>query len=110
MPYLDADMINGQFKAARGMPLTGPEQKAVEVAGKYMDQFLAADKVIFGFPMWNMTIPAVLHTYLDYLNQAGKTFKYTAEGPVGLIPNKKLAFLHARGGVYSREVQILRRA
>lgn len=48
-----------------------------------------------------MTLPAVLHTYLDYLNQAGKTFKYTSEGPVGLISNKKLALLHARGGVYS---------
>lgn len=101
MPYLDADMINGHFKAARGIPLTGPEQKAVEVASKYLDQFLAADKVIFGFPMWNMTLPAVLHTYLDYLNQAGKTFKYTPEGPIGLIPNKKVALLHARGGVYS---------
>jgi FMN-dependent NADH-azoreductase len=48
-------------------------QQAAEVANKYLEQFLAADKVVFGFPMWNMTVPAVLHTYLDYLNQAGKT-------------------------------------
>lgn len=101
LPYLDANMINGHFKTARGMQLTQLERKAVEVANKYLEQFLAADKVVFGFPMWNMTVPAVLHTYLDYLNQAGKTFKYTAGGSVGLIPNKKVALLHARGGVYS---------
>ncbi|TKI97782.1 FMN-dependent NADH-azoreductase, partial [Bacillus cereus] len=48
-----------------------------------------------------LTIPAVLHTYIDYLNRAGKTFKYTPEGPVGLIGDKKIALLNARGGVYS---------
>lgn len=43
----------------------------------------------------------MLHTYIDYLNRAGKTFKYTPEGPVGLIGDKKIALLNARGGVYS---------
>jgi len=43
----------------------------------------------------------VLHTYFDYLNQAGKTFKYTPEGPVGLLGDKKVMLLNARGGVYS---------
>ncbi|MCD9025386.1 FMN-dependent NADH-azoreductase [Cohnella silvisoli] len=101
LPYLNADMINGNFKAARGYDLTPEEQAAVEVSGKYVDQFLAADKVVFAFPLWNFTIPAVLHTYIDYINQAGKTFSYTAEGPVGLIPDKKVALLNARGGIYS---------
>lgn len=101
LPYMNADMINGNYKNACAMKLTSKEQTAVEVASKYLEQFLAADKVIFAFPMWNMTIPAVLHTYLDYLNQAGKTFNYTAEGPVGLIPDKKIMLLHACGGVYS---------
>ncbi|WP_424766859.1 FMN-dependent NADH-azoreductase [Paenibacillus sp. sgz302251] len=101
LPYMNADMINGNFKAARGMELTSEEQAAVEVSGKYIDQFLAADKVVFGFPLWNLTIPAVLHTYIDYIYQAGKTFSYTAEGPVGLIPDKKVALINARGGIYS---------
>lgn len=101
LPYMNADMINGNFKAARGYGLTPEEQAAVEVSGKYIDQFLAADKVVFAFPLWNFTIPAVLHTYIDYLSQAGKTFTYTAEGPVGLIPDKKVALLNARGGIYS---------
>lgn len=82
-------MINGTFKSSRGLDLTVEEAKAVAVADKYLDPFLAADKVVFGFPLWNLTIPAVLHTYIDYLNRAGKTFKYTPKGPVGLIGNKK---------------------
>lgn len=101
LPYMNANMINGNFKAPRGLDLTPEEAAAVEVSGKYIDQFLAADKVVFGFPLWNLTIPAVLHTYIDYIYQAGKTFKYTEQGPVGLIPDKKVALLNARGGIYS---------
>ncbi|MGE7771417.1 FMN-dependent NADH-azoreductase [Viridibacillus arvi] len=101
LPYVGVDMINGTFKAGRGLELTEKEATAVAVADNYLDQFLAADKVVFGFPLWNLTIPAVLHTYIDYLNRAGKTFKYTPEGPVGLLSDKKIALLNASGGVYS---------
>ncbi|MEX3621749.1 FMN-dependent NADH-azoreductase [Viridibacillus arvi] len=101
LPYVGVDMINGTFKAGRGLELTEKEATAVAVADKYLDQFLEADKVVFGFPLWNLTIPAVLHTYIDYLNRAGKTFKYTPEGPVGLLSDKKIALLNASGGVYS---------
>ncbi|MGG6362603.1 FMN-dependent NADH-azoreductase [Peribacillus frigoritolerans] len=101
LPYVGVDMINGTFKASRGLDLIAEEAKAVTVADKYLEQFLAADKVVFGFPLWNLTIPAVLHTYIDYLNRAGKTFKYTPEGPVGLIGDKKIVLLNASGGVYS---------
>ncbi|NOU96775.1 FMN-dependent NADH-azoreductase [Paenibacillus sp. LMG 31456] len=99
LPYLDANMINGLFKSSRGLEMSPEEQKAASTANHYLDQFLSADKIVFGFPVWNITFPAVLHTYLDYLNQAGKTFRYTPSGPVGLIPEKKVALLSARGGV-----------
>ncbi|HWL26793.1 MAG TPA: FMN-dependent NADH-azoreductase [Ureibacillus sp.] len=102
LPYVGVDMINGTFKASKGLELTEKEAKAVAVANKYLEQFLEADKVVFGFPLWNLTIPAVLHTYIDYLNRAGKTFKYTSEGPLGLIGNKRIALLNASGGVYSK--------
>ncbi|OAB44930.1 FMN-dependent NADH-azoreductase [Paenibacillus antarcticus] len=101
LPYVGVDMINGTFKSSRGLELTAEEAKAVAVADKYLDPFLAADKVVFGFPLWNLTIPAILHTYIDYLNRAGKTFKYTPEGPVGLMGNKKILLLNASGGIYS---------
>lgn len=101
LPYYDTDKINGMFKLGRGLELTPDEKKATETVTKYLDQFLSADKVVFAFPLWNFTVPAVLHTYLDYLGQAGKTFRYTPEGPIGLLPDKKVALLNARGGVYS---------
>ena len=101
LPYYGNDLITAMFKAGRGMELTAEEQKGAEYVNKYLNQFAAADKVVIAYPMWNFTVPAVLHTYMDYLSQAGKTFKYTAEGPVGLMGDKKVALLTARGGVYS---------
>ena len=113
LPYLDADLADGLTKVKHGIPLTPEEQKAISIADQYLDQFLKADKVVIAFPLWNMTIPAVLHTYLDYLNRAGKTFRYTPPEDIkdksdpfasatGLIPDKKIAILNARGGVYSQ--------
>ncbi|MGD7044328.1 FMN-dependent NADH-azoreductase [Jeotgalibacillus proteolyticus] len=101
LPYYDLDMINGMFKLSKNMELTKEEEEATVLVNKYLNQFLEADKVVFAFPLWNFTVPAVLHTYLDYLAQAGRTFRYTAEGPVGLLEDKKVAILNARGGVYS---------
>ncbi|MEK3779734.1 FMN-dependent NADH-azoreductase [Paenibacillus sp. FSL R5-0810] len=101
LPYYDSTAINGMFKASRGIEATPEEQAAAANVTKYIDQFLAADKIVFAFPLWNMTVPAVLHTYIDYLNQAGKTFKYTPEGVVGLVTGKKVVLLNARGGNYS---------
>jgi FMN-dependent NADH-azoreductase len=113
LPYLDANLADGLTKVKHGIQLTPDEQKAISIADQYLDQFLKADKVVIAFPLWNMTIPAVLHTYLDYLNRAGKTFRYTPPediedkndpfaSVIGLIPDKKIALLNARGGVYSQ--------
>ncbi|WP_216830654.1 FMN-dependent NADH-azoreductase [Alkalihalobacterium elongatum] len=101
LPYYDTNMINGMFKLGKGIDLSTEEQAATEIVNKFLNQFLAADKIVIAFPLWNFTVPAVLHTYFDYLSQAGQTFKYTAEGPVGLINDKKVVLLNARGGVYS---------
>jgi len=101
LPYYDNEKITGMFKQANGMELTPVEQQAADHVSKYLNQFLAADKVVFAFPLWNLTVPAVLHTYFDYLAQAGKAFKYTEQGPVGLLTGKKVALVNARGGVYS---------
>ncbi|WP_042352630.1 FMN-dependent NADH-azoreductase [Bacillus massiliigorillae] len=103
LPYYDNTMITAMYKLANGFELTAEEKQANDTQVKYLNQFLDAEKVVFAFPLWNKTIPAVLHTYIDYLNVAGKTFKYTAEGPVGLAPDKKVAILNARGADFSIE-------
>jgi len=101
LPYYNGEMFSGIVKLSKGDELTTEEQNAVAVANGYADQFLAADKVVFAFPLWNFTIPAQLLTYLSYLSQPRKNFSYTAQGPVGLQGGKKVVLLNARGSVYS---------
>lgn len=67
---------------------------------KYAYQFAAADKYIIAAPMWNLSFPAILKAYIDYVSVSGITFKYTAEGPVGLLNNKKAVHIVSRGGAY----------
>lgn len=51
--------------------------------------------------MWNLAFPATLKAYIDYVSVPGITFKYTAEGAVGLLENKKAVNIVSRGGAYS---------
>ncbi|MDK0862279.1 FMN-dependent NADH-azoreductase [Clostridium perfringens] len=67
---------------------------------KYAYEFAAADKYIIAAPMWNLSFPAILKAYIDYVSVSGITFKYTAEGPVGLLNNKKAVHIVSRGGAY----------
>lgn len=101
LPYYNGETYSGIIKQSKGEELTTREQDAIAVANRYADQFLAADKVVFAFPLWNFTIPAQLLTYLFYLSQPRKTFTYTSQGPVGLQGDKKVVLLNARGSVYS---------
>lgn len=101
MPYFGQDFFNAMGKSAEAEPLNEIEQRILVASTKAMDAFMAADVVVFAFPLWNKTIPAPLQTFIDYIYRAGVTFKYTEEGAVGLVPEKKVIILNARGGVYS---------
>lgn len=68
---------------------------------RYAYQFLDADKYIFAEPLWNLGVPAILKAYIDYISVTTVTFKYTAEGPVGLCAGKKAVNITTRGGEYS---------
>ena len=101
LPYFGNTAIMGGYKRSQGLEVTAEEAKAADIQEQYLNQFLEADKVVFAFPLWNFTVPAPLVTYISYLSVAGKTFKYTEQGPVGLAGDKKVAVLGARGGDYS---------
>lgn len=101
MPYFGQDFFNAMQKSAQAEAMTETEQRILTASAKAMDAFMEADVVVFAFPLWNMTIPAALQTFIDYIYRAGMTFKYTENGPVGLVPEKKVIILNARGGVYS---------
>ncbi|SFU38908.1 FMN-dependent NADH-azoreductase [Clostridium sp. DSM 8431] len=68
---------------------------------KYAYQFADADKYIISAPMWNLSLPAIVKAYFDYTSVTGITFKYTAEGAVGLCEGKKAVIITTRGGQYS---------
>lgn len=69
---------------------------------KYAQQFADADKYIIAAPMWNLGTPAILKAYFDYITVPGIVFKYTADGSIGLLENKKAVHITARGGMYSQ--------
>jgi len=68
---------------------------------RYARQFVEVDKIVFAEPLWNLGIPAILKAYVDSIAVVGMTFKYTAEGPVGLCKDKKALNITTRGGDYS---------
>ncbi|TCL56672.1 FMN-dependent NADH-azoreductase [Kineothrix alysoides] len=70
---------------------------------QYTYQFAEADKYIVAAPMWNLSIPAILKAYIDYITVTGLTFKYTEKGAVGLLMGKKAIYIVTRGGGYSSE-------
>lgn len=67
----------------------------------YMDELFASDILVIGAPMYNFSIPTPLKAWIDRIAVAGKTFRYTASGPEGLLKDKKAFIASARGGVYA---------
>lgn len=67
---------------------------------KYAYQFAEADKYVIAAPMWNLSMPAILKAYIDYISVVGITFAYTAQGPIGLLKDKKAVHIVSRGGEY----------
>lgn len=102
MPYFGQDLFNAFGKMQNEEELTDVEKRILAAKQNAMDAVSEADVLVFAFPLWNLTIPAALQTFIDYVYSAGFTFKYDAEGNLGqLMPEKKVILLNARGGLYS---------
>jgi FMN-dependent NADH-azoreductase len=71
-----------------------------------LEEFLAADVVVIGAPMYNFAIPSQLKAWIDRLAVAGKTFRYTLNGPEGLAGGKTVIVASSRGGFYGPETLI----
>ena len=67
----------------------------------HLEELIAADVVIIGAPMYNLSVPSALKAWIDRVSVAGKSFRYTATGPEGLLTGKKVYIASARGGIYS---------
>ncbi|HLY53798.1 MAG TPA: NAD(P)H-dependent oxidoreductase [Steroidobacteraceae bacterium] len=86
--------------AAEALPhfsLAGADQP--EANARALGQFLAADVLVIGAPIYNFSIPSQLKAWIDRISVAGRTFRYTANGPEGLAGGKRVIVALARGGV-----------
>ncbi len=76
------------------------QRRQNELSERLLTQFLAADVLVIGVPLYNFGVPSQLKVWIDRLAQPGRTFSYTANGPVGLAGDKTLIVVSSRGGMY----------
>ena len=99
IPHLDTETVTAFF-----MP---PESRNAEQAKlaahseSLIDELNAADVVVIGLPMYNFGIPSTLKAYFDQIARAGISFRYTENGPVGLLKDRKVVIFATRGGQYA---------
>jgi FMN-dependent NADH-azoreductase len=98
VPHLSADALG--FRTGQAAT-TDAQRTENALSEALVTQFLAADVIVIGAPLYNFTIPTQLKAWIDRIAQAGRTFQYTAQGPQGLAGGKTVIVVLTRGGVYS---------
>ena len=88
LPHLTGDVLSGANAIAQGE------------GGRLLEQFLSSDVIVIGAPMYNFGIPSTLKAWIDRVAVAGKTFRYTENGPEGLAGGRKVIVASGRGGIY----------
>lgn len=83
-------------------PVADASDPAAMAGNRVLEEFLAADVVVIGAPMYNFAIASQLKAWLDRILVAGKTFRYTANGPEGLATGKRVIIASSRGGYYGK--------
>ncbi len=99
IPHLDGNRVSAFFTSATQRT---DEQQAIDAFSlALIDEIKAADHIVLGLPMYNFGIPSQLKSWIDHVARAGITFRYTEKGPQGLLENKPVTVLAARGGIYA---------
>jgi FMN-dependent NADH-azoreductase len=98
-PHLDERTLHAFSLSADS--LTDDDRAALTVSDELVAELMAADHIVIGSPMYNFTVTSGLKAWIDLVGRAGKTFDYTADGPVGKLAGKQVFVLTARGGYYA---------
>lgn len=99
LPHLDESVLGAFFTPA---DQRSAEQNAIVAkSDALIAELRAADIVVIGAPLYNFGVSSHLKSYFDWIARAGVTFRYTENGPVGLIEGKKVYVVSARGGKYA---------
>jgi FMN-dependent NADH-azoreductase len=99
LPYFDAESLAGI--GVTPAPQLAEHAAEEQIERQVLAEFMAADVIVVGVPMYNFGIPAQLKTWIDYLAVAGITFRYTPQGPEGLAGRRRVVLASSRGGIYA---------
>ncbi|WP_410015165.1 FMN-dependent NADH-azoreductase [Sodalis sp. C49] len=98
VPVLDGELV-GALRPADAT-LTPRQQEALDLSDELINELQANDVIVIAAPMYNFNIPTQLKNYIDLIARAGVTFRYSEQGPEGLVKNKKAVVLTTRGGIH----------
>lgn len=93
-----SDLQTGNVDAVK---LSDDARRDSKLTDELIDEFLAADCIVVGAPMYNFSISSQLKAWIDRVVKAGRTFRYTAGGPMGLAGGKRVVIVSSRGGIYT---------
>jgi len=99
LPHLDAERVTAFFTPTESR--TAAQQQLVDLSDDLISELKHADVIVIGVPMYNFGIPSTLKAYFDHIARAGVTFRYTENGPEGLLAGKKAYIFATRGGQYA---------
>ncbi|NNJ73189.1 MAG: FMN-dependent NADH-azoreductase [Enterobacterales bacterium] len=99
VPHLDSHEFVAWNTASEER--TNEQHKLAELSDTLIAELEAADMIVMTAPMYNFGIPSSLKAWIDRIARAGRTFKYTENGPVGLLNNKQMIIISSRGGKYA---------
>jgi len=98
VPHLDSEWINAISTAKENRDLQ--QHKKADYSDRLIEEVKQADILLIAAPMYNFSVPSVLKAWFDHIARAGVTFKYTDNGPVGLLKNKTVYLITTRGGIH----------
>lgn len=99
IPHLDGPRFLSFL--AKPEERTAEQQAVVAYSDTLINELRAASTIVIGLPLYNFGVPSQLKAYFDHIARAGETFRYTSEGPVGLLTGKRAYVVAARGGNYA---------
>ncbi|HIK03906.1 MAG TPA: FMN-dependent NADH-azoreductase [Trichormus sp. M33_DOE_039] len=100
VPHVDESWIAAAFTPPNAR--TPELNQAIQLSDSLIDEFLAADRYVFGVPMYNLNIPSTLKAYIDQIIRVGRTFAMDENGYKGLVDSsKKVLIITSRGGDFS---------
>jgi len=102
LPYFGQSVFSIYEKVMREIDLSEEEEAIIGIQEKIAEMTSAADILVFAFPLWNLTVPASMHSFIDFFIQPNVTFKYAEDGTKMLLfKEKKAILLNARGGYFN---------